>query len=147
MLGPRGSKADLTLPCLLCLNGRCSAREDRKRGDLATVPLVPQWTLLRRSSRPFDAPLVSAHRLKRIAADPGLRHKLQKHNSRQLTRVYPKGSRFSSTNLSGHDFADAHMLGCQVRARARAPAATDELERRLPRAGGTVPFRASTPLL
>lgn len=59
-------------------------------------------------------PLVWQDRLVRIGRKPALRAKLRQHNSRQLSRVYPKGTRFSSNNMSASDYCDALAMGCHM---------------------------------
>ena len=57
---------------------------------------------------------LSEDRLIRILKDKGLRARLHRHNQRQLSRIYPKGTRFGSTNISAADFTAALQAGCQL---------------------------------
>ena len=43
-----------------------------------------------------------------------LREKLVRHNALKMSRIYPRGTRFSSTNMASHDFCTALHLGCQM---------------------------------
>jgi hypothetical protein len=57
---------------------------------------------------------VNEDRFIRMGRNPALRTRLLRHNGRQLSRIYPRGTRFSSTNMAATDFCDALQMGCQV---------------------------------
>ena len=52
-------------------------------------------------------------RLIRIGKNADLRGRLQRHNARHLSRVYPRGTRFFA-NMSATDMSHAIEMGCQM---------------------------------
>ena len=69
---------------------------------------------LGKAGRPSEMLSLPEERLVVIGKSAELRKRLKKHNGRQLSRVYPKGMRFNSSNLDMHDMASALSMGVQM---------------------------------
>ena len=64
--------------------------------------------------RPHEMISLNEDRLIRIGKNADLRGRLQRHNARHLSRVYPRGTRFFSSNMSATDMSHALEMGCQM---------------------------------